>query len=144
MEQTSLIIQTLKTCLKENNLTYVDVASALNLSEASVKIFFAEENISLQRLDTICRLINMEICDLTKRAEKQHEEIKELNEEQEVEFVKQPKLLFLAYMLLNEFDFESITQFYEIEELEGVQLLAHLDRIKFIDLLPGNRVSTSN
>ena len=140
MAQTSLIIQTLKSCLKENNLTYVDVAKALDLSEASVKRIFAEENISLQRLDTVCRLLNMEICDLAKMAEKQQEEIKELTEEQEEEFVKQPKLLFLAYMLLNEFDFASITEHYEINELEGIQLLAHLDRIKFIDLLPGNRV----
>lgn len=140
MAQTSLIIQTLKTCLKEQRLTYVDVAKALELSEASVKRIFSEENISLQRLDTLCQLLNMEICDLTKRAEKQQEEIIELTEEQEEEFVKQPKLLFLAYMLLNEFDFESITKYYQIEELEGVQLLAHLDRIKFIDLLPGNRI----
>lgn len=140
MAQTSLILKALKTCLKENNLTYVDVATALALSEASVKRIFSEENISLQRLDTICKMLNMEICDLTRRAEKQHEEIKELTEEQEAEFVKQPKLLFLAYMLLNDFDFESITQYYRIEELEGIQLLAHLDRIKFIDLLPGNRV----
>ncbi|MDQ7048387.1 MAG: hypothetical protein Q9M92_02155 [Enterobacterales bacterium] len=43
-------------------------------------------------------------------------------------------------MLLNDFSFEEITHHYQIEELEGIQLLAHLDRIKFIDLLPGNRV----
>jgi len=140
MAQTSLIIQALKSSLKENNLTYVDVAEALDLSEASVKRIFSEENISLQRLDTVCRMMNMEICDLTRIAEQQHEEITELTEEQEAEFVKQPKLLFVAYMLLNDFDFKSITEYYEIEELEGVRLLAHLDRIKFIDLLPGNRV----
>lgn len=140
MAQTSLILKALKTCLKDNNLTYLDVAKALELSEASVKRIFSEENISLQRLDTICRMMNMEICDLTRLAEKQHEEIKELTEEQEAEFVKQPKLLFLAYMLLNDFDFAEIQQHYDIDEHEGVQLLAHLDRIKYIDLLPGNRV----
>jgi DNA-binding Xre family transcriptional regulator len=140
MAQTSLIMQTLKTCLKEGQLTYVDVAEALDLSEASVKRIFSEENISLQRLEIICGMLNMEIGDLTRRAEKQHEEIKELTEEQEAEFVKQPKLLFVAYMLLNDFDFAAITDYYHIEELEGIQLLAHLDRIKFIDLLPGNRV----
>ncbi len=140
MAQTSLIIETLKSCLKENNLTYVDVAKALDLSEASVKRIFAEQNISLQRLDIVCRMLNLEICDLTRRAEKQHEEIKELTEEQEANFVKQPKLLFIAYMLLNDFDFSAIIENYKIEELEAVQLLAHLDRIKFIDLLPGNRI----
>jgi len=140
MAQTSLILGTLKSCLKEKNLTYVDVAQALELSEASVKRLFSEENISLQRLDTICRLLNMEISDLIHTAEKQQTQITELTEEQEAEFVKQPKLLFVAYMLLNDFSFNEIAEYYSIEPLEGIQLLAHLDRIKFIDLLPGNRV----
>ena len=140
MAQTSLILQALKTSLKEHNLTYVDVAEALELSEASVKRIFSEENISLQRLDTVCKMMNMEICDLTRLAKNQHQEIKELTEEQEAEFVKQPKLLFLAYMLLNDFEFKAITEYYHMDELEGIQLLAHLDRIKFLDLLPGNRV----
>jgi DNA-binding Xre family transcriptional regulator len=140
MAQTSQIIATLKSCLKEHKLTYVDVAESLKLSEASVKRIFAEENISLQRLDTICALLKMEIADLAKLAEKQNEEIKELTEEQENDFIKQPKLLFVAYMLLNDFDFNAIVEHYDIGEHEGIQLLAHLDRIKFIDLLPGNRV----
>lgn len=140
MAQTTLIIQTLKNCLKEQSITYSDVAESLCLSEASVKRIFSEENLSLQRLDEICKLLNMDICDLTKRADLSKEEIKELTEEQEVEFIKQPKLLFMAYMLLNDFDFETITNYYKIEKLKGIQLLAHLDRIRFIDLLPGNRV----
>lgn len=140
MAQTSQIINTLKNCLKESKLTYVNVADALELSEASVKRIFSEENISLQRLDTICALLNIEIADLTQLAEKHNEEIKELTEEQEADFIKKPKLLFVAYMLLNDFEFKTIAEYYDIGEHEGIQLLAHLDRIKFIDLLPGNRV----
>ena len=140
MAQTSLILDTLKACLKEKGLTYVDVAESLDLSEASVKRLFSEENISLQRLEAICQLLNMEISDLTKIAEDQKNQITELTQEQEAEFVKQPKLFFLAYMLLNDFEFDEVAEHYDIEPLEGIQLLAHLDRIKFIDLLPGNRV----
>ncbi|TQV88132.1 helix-turn-helix domain-containing protein [Aliikangiella coralliicola] len=140
MAQTSLFLQAVKTCLKNKSLTYADVARHLKLSEASVKRIFSEENISLQRLDQICQLMSMELCDLAKIAEQKQHEIQELTEEQEAEFVKQPKLLFVAYMLLNDMDFESIKTHYNIDEHEGIQLLAHLDRIKFIDLLPGNRV----
>ena len=140
MAQTSLILQTLKTCLKEQSVTYADIAESLSLSEASIKRLFSEKNISLQRLDDICKILGMEINDLTKRSELENQEIKELTEEQEVEFIKKPKLLFMAYMLLNDFDFKTVTNYYQIGELEGIQLLAHLDRIRFIDLLPGNRV----
>lgn len=140
MAQTSLFLQSVKTCLKNKGLTYADVAKHLKLSEASVKRMFSEENISLQRLDQICLMMNMELCDLARIAEQKQHQIQELTEEQEAEFVKQPKLLFVAYMLLNDMTFDSIKQYYDINEHEGVQLLAHLDRIKFIDLLPGNRV----
>ena len=140
MAQTTIILQSLKSCLKQHGLTYADVAKQLELSEASVKRIFSEENISLQRLEQICAMMKMEITDLSKIAEQAQGQIKELTEEQEAEFVKQPKLLFVAYMLLNDMDFESIKTFYDIDEHEGIRLLAHLDRIKFIDLLPGNRV----
>jgi DNA-binding Xre family transcriptional regulator len=140
MAQTSLFLQSIKSCLKDKGLTYADVATSLELSEASVKRIFSEENISLHRLDQICQMMNMELCDLAKVAERKQHEIQELTEEQESDFAKQPKLLFVAYMLLNDMDFATIMQHYQIEELEGIQLLAHLDRIKFIDLLPGNRV----
>ncbi len=140
MAQTSLFIQTLKTCLKDNGLTYADVAAQLSLSEASVKRLFSEENISLLRLDQICQMMNIELCDLARLAEKRQHQIQELTEQQEADFVKKPKLLFVAYMLLNDMDFETIREYYDIDEHEGIQLLAHLDRIKFIDLLPGNRI----
>lgn len=140
MAQTSLFLQTLKTCLKNKGLTYADVAKQLKLSEASVKRIFSEENISLKRLDQICQMMNMELSDLANFVEQKQHQIQELTEEQETEFIRQPKLLFVAYMLLNEVDFETIKQNYQIGEHEGIQLLAHLDRIKFIDLLPGNRV----
>ncbi|MGX5172610.1 helix-turn-helix domain-containing protein [Aliikangiella sp. IMCC44653] len=140
MAQTSTFLNALKNCLKEKGYTYADVAQQLDLSEASVKRIFSEENISLQRLDKICQMLAMDLCDLAKVAEKSTQEIQELTAEQEAEFVKQPKLLFVAYMLFNEVDFNSIKAHYKINEHEGIQLLAHLDRIKFIDLLPGNRI----
>ncbi len=140
MAQTPLFVQTLKACLKDHGLTYADVAQKLDLSEASVKRIFSEKNISLHRIDQICEMMNMELCDLAKVAEQNLNQIQSLNEEQEAELVKQPKLLLMAYLLLNEIPFETIKAHYQINDREGIQLLAHLDRIRFIDLLPGNRV----
>ncbi|MDQ7048388.1 MAG: helix-turn-helix transcriptional regulator [Enterobacterales bacterium] len=93
MAQTQLVLNTLKHCLKEKNLTYVDVAKALSLSEASIKRIFSEKNISLHRLDIICQLLGMELTDLMRRAEKQQEVISELTLEQEQEFLKKTQTL---------------------------------------------------
>ncbi len=140
MAQTSLILKSLKNCLKQRRLTYVDVATTLELSEASVKRMFSEENISLQRLDKICSLLNMEISDLTRITEQMQNQITELTEQQEADFIQQPKLLFVAYMLLNDVNYELIKAKYNISEHEGIQLLAKLDKIRFIDLLSGNKI----
>ena len=46
----------------------------------------------------------------------------------------------MAHFLTNKLEFSDIIRIYDISETEGVKLLAKLDRMKIIDLLPGNRV----
>ncbi|MEM9103720.1 MAG: helix-turn-helix domain-containing protein [Pseudomonadota bacterium] len=140
MSQTSLLIRTLKQCLKENGLTYADIAKALALSETSVKRLFAEESLSLKRLDKICAMLNLEITDLARRAEKNQTLIHQLSEEQEKQLTKNPKLLLIAYHLLHNLTYDEILSLYAIDEHEGIRLLAQLDKLKFIQCLPGNRV----
>ncbi len=69
MSQTAALIDTLKKTLKANGLTYRKVADKLKLSEASVKRLFAGQNISLNRLEQICQLMDMEISDLVNKME---------------------------------------------------------------------------
>jgi hypothetical protein len=60
--------------------------------------------------------------------------------EQEQELVSDVKLLLMALLLMNKLQFEDIVGIYDITEPEGIQLLARLDRMKLIELQPGNRV----
>lgn len=55
MAQTTLIIEALKKTLKLHGKTYADVACHLKLSEASVKRLFAQNSMTLQRLEAICQ-----------------------------------------------------------------------------------------
>ncbi len=41
---------------------------------------------------------------------------------------------------MSRWTFSEIIETYDVSELEGIQLLARLDHMKFIQLLPGNRV----
>ncbi|UCB55106.1 MAG: hypothetical protein JSW45_00755, partial [Thiotrichales bacterium] len=45
-----------------------------------------------------------------------------------------------AHFLMNKLTFEEIIGIYDISESEGIRMLAKLDRMKLIDLQPGNRV----
>ncbi len=140
MAQIKQIITTLKQELRARGITYKQVAAKLDLSEASVKRLFAEHSFTLARLGEICELLNLEISDLIHQMEKNMDLTNQLSLEQEKELVSDIKLLLMSYFLMNKIEFSEIISTYDISETEGIRLLAKLDRMKIIELLPGNRV----
>lgn len=140
MSQSGQLIDTLKLELRKQRITYKGVAEKLGLAEASVKRLFAEKSFTLERLEKVCELLNMGFNDLVQQMEKNVEFTTELTLDQEQELVSDIKLLLMAHFLVNKHDFPSIIENYEIEETEGIRLLAKLDRMKIIELQPGNRV----
>ena len=140
MSQLRPLIDTLKQELRKQRITYKDVSVALDLSETSVKRLFAEAAFSVRRLEKVCELIHMDISDLVHQMERNIELTTELAREQEEELVSDVKLLLVALLLMNRLSFEDIIATYDISEPEGIRLLARLDRMKFLELLPGNRV----
>jgi len=140
MPQTKLIVDTLKQELRKQGITYKKVAHTLALSEASVKRLFAEKSFSLDRLGKVCGLLNLEIADLIRQMEKNIDLTHQLTLQQETELVADIKLLLMGYFLMNKLEFTDIIRIYDISETEGIRLLAKLDRMKIIELQPGNRV----
>lgn len=141
MAQTRELVSTLKKLLKRHNKTYVEVAQCLDLSEASVKRLFSEQNFSLQRLDAICTLLDMEISDLVRemRAE-QAKPISKLSIAQEKEIADDLHLLLVTVCVLNRWTLHEITLHYGFSEVECIRHLAHLDRLHIIELQAGNRI----
>lgn len=139
MSQSAALVKALKKCLKINDVKYADVADALNLSEASVKRLFSEESFSLKRLDQICEFLGIEISDLVEMV-RQSDQIRSLTIEQEKEIIDDLPLLIVANSALNRWSFEDILSTYDLTETALIQHLAKLDRLKLIELLPGNRI----
>lgn len=140
MSQTKLIVETLKQELRKQGINYRQVAQTLGLSEASVKRLFAENSFTLERIGRVCELLHFEISDLIHQMEKNVDLINQLTLEQETELVSDIKLLLMAHFLMNKLEFSEIIDIYDISETEGIRLLARLDRMKIIELQPGNRV----
>ena len=140
MAQTKLIIETLKKELRRQGINYKQVAQKLELSEASVKRLFADCSFTLERISQICELLNFEIADLIHEMEKGMKLTQQLTLEQEAELTSDIKLLLMGHFLMNKLSFEDIIRIYDISESEGIRMLAKLDRMKLIELLPGNRV----
>jgi DNA-binding Xre family transcriptional regulator len=140
MTQAAAVVGALKRTLRARKMTYGQVAKALRMSEASVKRMFSQESFTLKRFDEICQFAKVEIGDLARAAETKQREISQLTLEQEREIVGNRKLFLTAVCALNHFTFEQILETYALTEAELVRLLARLDKLKFIELAPGNRI----
>lgn len=140
MPQISALVATLKSELRSQGKTYKDVALALDLSEASVKRLFAEKSFSLQRLEAVCHMLGLEISDLSQKMLSQQGRIEQLTEEQELQIVSDLSLVLITVSVLNGFTFDDIIARYTLKETECIRLLATLDKLKLIELLPNNRI----
>jgi len=138
--QTTAILKSLKTALKDAGLTYQDVAMHLQMSEANVKRLFATQRVTLERLEQICALIQLELSDLFTIYEESRQRISSLTKEQENELVSDSKLLLVAVSVRNHLTYQNIIDQYHISPTECIRYLARLDRLKIIDLLPNNRI----
>jgi len=140
MPQAALLIEVIKKGLRERGLTYARVAKGLGLSESSVKRVFSQENLSLNRLEQLCALMDLEIADLLELTRAAEGRVTELTEDQERTLVGDPKLMLVAILAISHWTAASMLENYRFSEAELVALLARLDKLGIIDLLPGNRI----
>jgi transcriptional regulator with XRE-family HTH domain len=139
MRESDQVVETLKTELRRRGFTYQDLVGVLDLSHASIKRLFADRAFTLERLEAVCRFLGMDMAELFRLAEKKQAKLARLTVEQEQMLVGDTKLLCLAHALLNRWTLEEVLTTYAITEHEAVRLLAKLDKLKIIELLPGNR-----
>lgn len=140
MTTATQIVRTVKEQLKVRGITYRTLAGRLGLSESAVKHMFSTANLSLRRLDEICAVLELDMGELVGLADARAARIEALAPELEQELVADSKLLLVAYCLVNYWTFDEIVDKYDISPSEGMRLLARLDRMKLIELQPGNRV----
>lgn len=138
MSQIDQVSQTLKQLLRQQQITYRDIAIELDMSEANIKRIFSTKSFTLERLEQICQILHMNLADLFIISQKQVEQLTQLTEEQEQELLSDPKLLLVAVCVRDAWTFDELTEHYDIDSLECVRLLARLDRLKVIELLPNN------
>jgi DNA-binding Xre family transcriptional regulator len=140
MEQTHRLIETLKKVLKSRGQTYKELAKSLKLSEANVKRAFSKQTFTLQRLEAICRVLEIDFYELAKLAKGHIQDVVEtLNVEQEKALANDTALFTYFYLVLAGLSPKQIEQEYDFEG-RSQQLLLKLDRLQLIEAHPKNRV----
>ncbi len=139
MAERPQIVSELKRALRERGLTYTDVAGKLKLSVASVKRLFSTGDFSLDRVDAICELLGLGLKEILEKAHEHAAPTNQLTVTQEQEVVADPALFLVTWLVLNRTPFDEIVRYYRFTEKEVLKHLIRLDRLRVIELQPGNR-----
>lgn len=140
MTQVVAVVEALKAALKSSRMTYASVAKGMGLSESSVKRKFSRREFTLAEVDLICGLCDMDFSGLLQLMENGHSRLQALSVEQEREIADDLGLLVVTVCVLNRWSFENILGFYIFQDHQLVQMLAKLDRLRLVELQPGNRI----
>jgi transcriptional regulator with XRE-family HTH domain len=133
------LVDTLKRLLKARGITYGELATRIDMSEASVKRMFSQKNFTLQRLDDILTASGIGFDELSE-AQSGSSAISQLTMAQEKEIIGDPRLLVVAVSAMNHISFDDIVSYYAMDAVEVTKYLLRLDKIGFLELLPNNRV----
>ncbi len=140
MAQTTILVEALKKALKSHGITYADVAKVLGLSTTSVKRLFADEALSLKRLDLICEMMDLKITDLLQQIAEDGWQLEQLSAKQEIQIAGDMALLLVTVSVLNHLTIGEILSRFDIDEHLVIRKLAWLDREGLIEFLPKNRI----
>lgn len=141
MSQTRQLVDALKKCLKTRGITYRELADRIGVSEATVKRNFSETSFTLERLEAICRALEMSFYELARMTKMQDPEARrELSVAQERALAADPVLLTYLYLLLTGWTPTRIANRFGIDREQSDAYLDRLQAHGIVERLPRNRV----
>lgn len=134
------LVDAMKRALKREGITYAQLATQLELSEASIKRMFSRGRFSLQQVLAICEAIGTDLGELGRSARARADGNRQLSVAQERVLAGDPRLLLLFHLLMTGRSLAEVSREYRLRGTERTLLLARLDRLGMIELLPRDRV----
>lgn len=139
MSSPSSILQALRAEMRNSRLTYRTLAERIGMSESSVKRIFGNGDMSLSRVEVICKAIGVSMESVLQRAVDAAPRSDTLTLAQERALVANPQMLLVAICCLGQWRIAQIVETYRLTEAECIKHLVALDRLGLIDLGPMNR-----
>lgn len=139
MRTRQFIFENLRAHIKARQLTYEQIAQDIGISGPTLKRHLLQQDCSVERLEQICDVLQLDLRDLVKSTPRPRQFIQHLSREQEEVFARKRSLLLVAVCALSLWTFADMTEHLQISNKEIEKLLRELDKMGFLDLLPGNR-----
>jgi len=132
------IVETLKKVLKARGMTYAELAQRLHVSTPTVKRLFSERSFTLERLEQVLRVLEMDFYELAKLSRGANGASGELTHEQETALARDARLFSIFWLITNEWRFDEIAAEFRLSAPQLTTYYARLDRAGLIDWRPGN------
>lgn len=137
----ALLLAELKHALKDRNIRYRDIATHLGVSETTVKRNLAGRGVTLATLEAICAFADIRLFDLAEMAaQRRSTRARALTPEQEQALANDLFTAFIFLLLRYDWSPVEIQREFRLDEPEFVLRLRKLERLRLLDLYPGNRV----
>ncbi len=139
--QAVLLIGVLKRLFRARGLRYRDVAAAVGVSEITVKRWMTGASLTIVQAERLCDVVGISFIELSEMAAKDYDARQRTLTMQQEEGLSQDGMLTLVFsLLLMGWTATELKRECEIDEATLVAYLTRLDRLRLIDLLPGNFV----
>lgn len=132
------IVKTLKKVLKSRGMTYAELARALHVSTPTVKRLFSEHSFTLERLEQILKVLELDFYEVAKMSRGTNGASGELSVEQEAALAKDARLFSIFWLITNEWRFDEIAAEFRISAAQLTTYYARLDKVGLVDWRPGN------
>jgi transcriptional regulator with XRE-family HTH domain len=133
------LIEALKACLRSRGLTYAALARKLGVSEPTVKRMFSRGNFTLERMEQVLEVLEVDLQELARLAREGSQAPAELTHEQELALARDERLFSVFWLVQNQWSFAEIVAAYAISRAELTSVYARLERLKLIRWGPGER-----
>lgn len=138
------IVESLKYQLHLRGLGYKDLARAWGLSESSVKRLMTSDQLSLEKIDKACELLQISVGDFFKQISfDKKSELYYLTPDQEQALANEPEVLHYFLLIEEGWMPSEIVKQYSISSVKNTKILTHLEKLGLIELLPQNRIKRS-
>jgi len=140
MNDRSRLMTALKQLLKARGWRYADLAEALGVSEPTVKRMLSSGRMDLARLEDVCARLDIDFFELARIARGTRDARTHLSPAQEAALADAPRLMTMFHLLCQGWRVDAVREAFALDRVESTRLLAALDRLDLIELLPGDHV----
>src|SRR4051794_10965022 len=112
------ILAVLKTVYRQKGLRYSDIAKSLALSEVTVKRYMRGRSLTVEMLEKLCAVANLNIFELLEAVRRSQEKVVALSYEQEEALAAEPFLSVIFYLLHRQWGVTELSAEFSLPEWE--------------------------